>query len=358
MDFRYGALPWNIIFGVDSLQRLHGELKSLGLHRALVLSSPDQTEAGEQVVELLGDRCVGAYSQAAMHVPAATVSAAAAVASSLSADCTVAIGGGSTTGLGKALMLKADLENIAIPTSYAGSEMTNIWGITEDGQKVTGRDYRVVPTLTLYDPVLTLSLPAKFAAASGLNALAQAAVNVATVAANPIVRLMACDAVRALAKNLPRVIAAPDDIEARSQALYGACLAGAALGTGTTGLHHKLCHTFGGTFNTPHAETHTVLLPHSIAYNADAAAEGTELLATALGVENAARGIYDLAKALGAPSALKELGVHEADLDQAADITVAAVFENPAPVTQAGVRALLDNAFQGHPPAKSAQSEA
>jgi maleylacetate reductase len=350
MNFRYSTLPWNIIFGVDSLQRLPVELKMLGRSRALVLTTPTQANIGQHVVEILQDSCVGLYDQAVMHVPAATASDASEVARSLNADCTVAIGGGSTTGLGKILALKADLDNIAIPTSYAGSEMTNIWGITDDGKKVIGRDDRVVPTLTIYDPVLTLSLPPKFAASSGLNAMAQAAVNVASLESNPIVNIMARDAVKALSKSLPRILEAPDDLDARELALYGACLAGGALGTGTTSLHHRLCHTFGGTFNTPHAETHTVLLAHSIAYNASAAKEGTAQLAEALGVDDAALGIYELARRLGAPTTLKQLGVLEADLDKAAAISVEAPISNPAPVTLERVRKLLDDAFHGRPP--------
>ena len=350
LDFRYQALPWNIVFGAGSLERLPAELEKLGRSRALVLCTPPQATDARRVVELLGDACVGLYDQAVMHVPAGTVADAKATAERLDADCTVAIGGGSTTGLGKALALQAELDNIVIPTSYAGSEMTNIWGITEDGRKVTGRDVRVVPTLTLYDPVLTLSLPPKFAAASGLNAMAQAAVNVASTNSNPVVMTMAQEAVRRLSASLPRVLEQPDDLDARAEALFGACLAGGALGTGTTGLHHRLCHVFGGTFNTPHAETHTVLLPHSIAYNANAAASGTALLAEALGVDNAASGIFALAGALGAPTGLRDLGVKEADLDRAAEIAVETAIDNPEPVTRERIRGLLDDAYFGRAP--------
>lgn len=350
LDFRYQALPWNIVFGAGSLERLPSELRKLERSRALVLCTPPQADAAGRVVELLGETCVGLFDQAVMHVPAATVADARAAAERLDADCTVAIGGGSTTGLGKALALQLDLDNIVIPTSYAGSEMTNIWGITENDRKVTGRDMRVVPTLTLYDPVLTLTLPPKFAAASGLNAMAQAAVNVASLNSNPIVVTMAQEAVRRLSSSLPNVLESPDDLDARAEALYGACLAGGALGTGTTGLHHRLCHLFGGTFNTPHAETHTVLLPHSIAYNANAAAAGTAMLADALGVDNAARGIFALAKRLGAPAGLCDLGVRESDLDRAADILLESPVDNPEPLTRDRLRKLLDDAYSGRAP--------
>lgn len=350
INFGYKALPWNIIFAPGALQRLPGELDKLGFSRALVLSTPQQTDQGQSVVDLLGERAVGLFDQAVMHVPADTVEQAIREVKRLDADCTVSIGGGSTTGLGKALALRIDLPNIVIPTSYAGSEMTNIWGITEHDRKVTGRDDRVVPTLTIYDPELTLTLPAKFAGPSGLNAMAQAVVNVASGEANPIVSVMAVDAVRALAKGLPKIVSEPDNMQARSEVLYGACLAGGSLGTGTTSLHHRLCHTFGGTFNTPHAETHTILLPHCVAYNASATSEGTAKLADAMGVENAAMGIFELAKTVGAPTALKDIGIQEQDLDKAAQIATESPVNNPEPVTTERVRKLLENAFHGHPP--------
>ena len=350
INFAYQALPWNIIFGVGALARLPEELDKLGLSRALVLSTPNQAEGGQRIVELLGPRAAGSFDRAVMHVPIETVEQAMTEAERLAADCTVSLGGGSTTGLGKALALKLDLPNIAIPTTYAGSEMTSIWGITENKRKVTGRDPRVVPTLTLYDPELTLSLPTKITGPSGLNAMAQAVVNVASGELNPIVSLMALEAVEALARSLPRLIADPLDIDARADALYGACLAGGSLGTGTTSLHHRLCHTFGGTFNTPHAETHTILLPHSVAYNAAATAPGMQRLAKAMGVGNAALGIFELAKAVGAPTALRDIGVLESELDRAAAIATESPVNNPEPVTEDRVRGLLENAWHGRTP--------
>lgn len=350
LKFSYKALPWNIVFGAGALRQLPNELEKLGYSRALVLSTPQQTGQGQKIVDLLGVRAAGLFDQAVMHVPGVTVDQVIKKARELNADCSVSIGGGSTTGLGKALALRMGLPNIAIPTSYAGSEMTNIWGITENERKVTGRDDQVVPTLTLYDPELTLTMPAKFAGTSGLNAMAQAAVNVASSEANPIVSLMAIEAVRALSISLPRLMADPNNIDARSEALYGACLAGGSLGTGTTSLHHRLCHTFGGTFGTRHAETHTILLPHCVAYNAAATVEGTRRLAQAMGVEDAAVGIFQLAQTLGAPTALKEIGIHESDLDKAAAVATEAPLHNPEPVTTERVRILLENAFHGYSP--------
>ncbi len=350
MNFRYKALPWNVIFGIGALSRLPEELGKLGYSRALVLTTPNQAEIGQQIVDLLGDKAVGLFDRAVMHVPVETVEQATTEVKRLDADCSVSVGGGSTTGLGKALAFNLDLPNIVLPTSYAGSEMTNIWALTKNDRKITRRDNVVVPTLTIYDPVLTLTMPAAFAGASGLNAMAQAVVNVATEDVNPIISIMALDAIRALSHSLPIVVSDPDNMDARTEAMYGACLAGGALGAGTTSLHHRLCHTFGGTFNTPHAETHTILLPHSVAYNANAVPEGTRKIAAAMGVDDAATGLFELAGTIGVPTALKDIGVVETDLDEAAAVTVETPVNNPEPVTGERVRALLENAYHGYPP--------
>ena len=326
------------------------ELAKLGYSRALVLATPIQKETGQELVKLLGDRAAGLFNRAKMHVPVETLNLALAEAKRLDADCSVSVGGGSTTGLGKALAFHLDLPNIVLPTSYAGSEMTNVWAVTRDNRKVTRRDTVVVPTLTIYDPELTLTLPPAFAAASGMNAMAQAVANAASEDANPVSSVMALEGIRALARSLPAIISEPGNIDARIEAMYGACLAAAALGTGTTGLHHRLCHTFGGTFNTPHAETHTILLPHSVAYNAGARPEATRRIAEALGVSDAATGLFELAGNLGAPTALKDIGIEEADLDEAATVALEKPVNNPEPVTRERIRALLDNAWRGHPP--------
>ena len=348
--FEHRGLPWNILFGVGAIQRLPGELNKLGLSNALVLSSPEQAGQGHEIVKILDGRAVGLFGESAMHVPLATVEQAAEKAQRLNADCTVSIGGGSTTGLGKALALRLSLPNIVIPTSYAGSEMTNIWGITKDGQKTTGRDDAVLPTLTIYDPELTLTLPPEFAGPSGLNAMAQAVVNVASQKENPFVSAMALEAIRKLSHGLPIIMTEPDNLTARSEVLLGACFAGGAIGAGTSSLHHRLCHTFGGALNTPHAETHAILLPHSVAYNAAATVDGTEKIAQAMGVEDAAIGIHELAKVVGAPIALRDIGVDRDDLERIVALVMESPPENPEPITATRLRVLLENAFHGHAP--------
>jgi maleylacetate reductase len=349
-EFSFAALPWNVVFGVGALERLPELLEGRGLARALVLATPEQAADADKVAAVLAGRAAGRFTGARMHVPRATVDAAAAEAQRVAADCTVSIGGGSTTGLGKALKLEQGLPHIAIPTTYAGSEMTNIWAITDGDRKTTGRDPRIVPDIALYDPALTLSLPARVAGPSGINALAQATVNVMAAQDNPIVTCMAVEAIRALAASLPRVISTPTDLEARAEALYGACLAGAALGTGTLGIHHRLCHALGGTFNTPHAETHTILLPHTVAFNAPGVPEAAARVAQALGAADAAAGIFDLITAIGAPTALSSLGIKEEDLPVAAAIALEVSFSNPVPVTVDNVTELLRRAWSGRRP--------
>ena len=234
--------------------------------------------------------------------------------------------------------------------------MTPIWGLTEGGVKRTGRDPRVLPRVVIYDPQLTLSLPPRIAGPSGINALAHCVEALYAPDASPIVALMAEEGIRALAASLPAVSRAPEDLEARSGALYGAWLAGTALGAATLGLHHKLCHTLGGSFNLPHAEVHTVILPHAAAYNAPAAPAAMARAARALGADDAPGAIFDLAGALGAPTALRDIGMREADLDRAAELATQNPYPNPAPVTYAGVRRLLEDAFHGRRPAAVAHT--
>jgi maleylacetate reductase len=285
-----------------------------------------------------------------MHVPAAVAAAARDKARRVRADCCVAIGGGSTTGLAKAIALTAKLPILAIPTTYAGSEMTPIWGITEGGVKKTGRDVRVLPKTVIYDPALTTSLPVALSVTSGINAIAHCVEALYSKDANPIMSLIAEEGIRALASGLRAVVKQPRDLEARSRALYGAWLGGVAMSAVGMALHHKLCHTLGGTFNLPHAETHTVVLPHAVAYNTSAAPEVMERIARALSARSAAEGLFDLAASLGAAVSLKSLGMRREQLDQAADLAIQNPYYNPRPVTREGIRSLLEDAFEGRRP--------
>jgi maleylacetate reductase len=350
LSFIYDVLPSRVVFGVGSLDKLPEEIERLGAHRALVLSTPEQRKEAQQIAERLGSRAAGLFDKAVMHVPIEVAEQAREQTKALGADCCVAVGGGSTTGLAKAIALVSTLPILAIPTTYAGSEMTPIWGITEAGLKKTGRDPRVLPKTVLYDPTLTVSMPPKLSATSGMNSIAHCVEALYSKDANPIVSMMAEEGIRALAAGLPIVVKEPGNLDARSNALCGAWLGGIALGAVGMALHHKLCHTLGGSFHLPHAETHTVVLPHAAAYTAPAAPEAMSRIALALGVESAAQGLFDLAASLGAPTSLAALGLKEGDLDQAAAIAVQNPYYNPRPITREGIRALLQDAFEGRRP--------
>lgn len=348
--FVYQALPGRVVFGPGKLAALPEEVDRLGCGRLLVLTTPEQKEHGDTVRKLLGERVIAAFHRAAMHVPTEVVDEAHALAESSNIDGFVAIGGGSTTGLAKALALRMERPIIAVPTTYAGSEMTQIWGLTEGGVKKTGMDRRVLPSTVIYDPDLTLSLPPAVAGPSGINALAHCVEALYSPDANPITGLIAEEGIRALSQSLPKVVNTPDDRAARAQALYGAYLAGTALGVVGMALHHKLCHTLGGSFNLPHAEVHTIILPYATRYNAAAAPEAMACIRRAMGSEDAARGLYDLNLAIGASVALKDLGFDAKDIDKAAELATQKSYPNPAPVTYDGIVALLKDAHEGTPP--------
>ena len=260
-SFIYDAQPGRVVFGAGSLRQLPDEIAALGSKTALVLSTPEQSGQAETVSQMLGNASAGVYDRAVMHVPVETARAARQEASRRGADCAIAIGGGSTIGLAKAIALESELPIVAVPTTYAGSEMTPIWGLTEAGVKRTGRDRRVLPKTVIYDPELLVTLPASVTGPSGMNAIAHCVEALYSETANPVISLMAEEGIRAIARSLKSAVEHPDDIGARADTLYGAWLAGASLGAVGMALHHKLCHTLGGSFNLPHAEVHTVVIP-------------------------------------------------------------------------------------------------
>ena len=349
-SFIYNQLSGRVVFGTGALDHLPREIELLGAKHALVLSTPGQKARAQGLADRLGPRCVGVFPHAVMHVPIETAQEARTQASRLGADCAVAIGGGSTIGLAKATAMESRLPILAIPTTYSGSEMTAIHGITEAGIKRTGRDQGVLPRTVIYDPALTVGLPVAVSVTSACNAIAHAVEALYAQDCNPISSLMAEEGIRALARGLPRVVKAPSDLDARGDCLYGAWLCGAVLGAVGMALHHKLCHVLGGTWNLPHAETHTVILPHAMAYNYAAARAAMRAVERALDVPQAAQGIYDLMKGLGAPLALKDIGMPETGLDRAAELATQQPYFNPRPIERAGIRALLDAAFHGRRP--------
>jgi len=346
-DFTYVSFPTRVVFGAGMVSRLPAEVEKLGATRALVLSTPGRASDVKRIAETLGARYAGLYDKAVMHVPIEVAEDARRVAKALGADCCVAVGGGSTVGLGKAIALTTGLPVLAVPTTYSGSEMTSAQGFVEGGVKTVRLDPKMQPRTVIYDPELTLGLPAATSAASGINAMAHCAEALYARNTNPIVQLMAEEGMRALAASLPAIVRDPRNLEARGEALYGAWLAGVTLAAGGMALHHKLCHTLGGTWNLPHAETHSIVLPHALRYNYDAAPDAMARMARALGVKDAPSGVYDLEVSLGLKMKLADLGLKEADLEKAAKLATDAPYPNPAPITYDGVLALLRNAYAG-----------
>jgi len=352
--FQFTSDPVRVIFGRGTSSKVADEVRWLGCSRALVLSTPQQKADGERLAKSLGALCAGTFHDATMHTPTDVTERAMALVRELGVDCTVALGGGSTTGLGKAIALRTDLPQIVVPTTYAGSEATAIIGETKDGVKVTQRTLKVLPEVIVYDVDLNMTLPPALTATSGMNAIAHAVEALYAQDQNPVTSLMAEEGIRALARSLPAIVKEPGNVEARSDALYGAWLCGTCLNAVGMALHHKLCHTLGGSFDLPHAETHTVVLPHATAYNAAGAPEAMTRIAAALGAEDAAKGLFELSKRLGAPTSLQALGMKSDGIDKAADIAVRNPYWNPTPIDRDGIRRLVDNAFHGRAPGVSA----
>jgi maleylacetate reductase len=346
-EFTYTTQATRVVFGAGSMKLIQQEVETLGARRALVLCAPEQRAQAEVVSSLLGPSSAGVFDGAQMHVPIENTRRAREHAKSVDADCAVAIGGGSTIGLGKAIALESSLPIVAIPTTYAGSEMTPIYGITENGLKKTGCDSKVIPKTVLYDPELTIGLPVRLSIVSGLNAIAHAAEGLYAKDGNPVMSLMAEEGIRSLANGLRGVNRNGKEKAARSECLYGAWLCGMVLGNVGMALHHKLCHTLGGTFNLPHAETHAIVLPHALAYNSTVAGESMERIARALNVKSAPEGLYELNQELGVPQGLREIGLDEGDLDYACEVALSNPYWNPRPIEEKPLRALLQRAWEG-----------
>ncbi|QRM57632.1 maleylacetate reductase [Sinorhizobium sp. BG8] len=349
-DFSYAGSPARIVFGEGKRKTVADWIGKAGCSRALVISTPHQKADGEALAREIGPLACGVFAGAAMHTPIEVTEAALKVVSETNADCVVSLGGGSTTGLGKAIAYRTDLLQIVVPTTYAGSEVTPILGQTQAGRKTTVRHEKILPEIVIYDPLLTHGLPVGMSVTSGLNAMAHAVEGLYAQDRNPISSLMAVEGLRAFARSLPEIVREPNGAEARSEALYGAWLCGTVLGAVGMALHHKICHTLGGSFDTPHAETHAVMLPHTAAFNAAAAADVlaplTEIFKGSIG-----GGLWNFASAIGAPLSLRDFGLTEADLDKAASIAVQNPYWNPRPIDRASIRQLLQDAWEGNRPA-------
>ncbi len=351
MRFTYEALPARVVFGVGSVVDVAGELERLGVTRAFLIADAQAKGTADDVATAVATRLAGRWDEVAQHVPVELAERARVAAVDCHADGVVCIGGGSSTGLAKAVALTTRLSILAVPTTYAGSEMTPIYGLT-GRHKQTGRSLDVVPKVVVYDPALTTGLPAEVTGPSGFNALAHCVEALYGPGANPITSLMALEGIGAVGRSLPAAVADGRDLAARTDLLYGAWLAGVVLGAAGTALHHKICHALGGTYDLVHGDVNAVMLPHTVAYNTPGAADEMRRVAAALGAPdgNAAGALYELAVEIGAPTNLEAIGMPYDGLDEAAERTVADTAVNPVPVTLERVRTMLERAWQGTAP--------
>lgn len=373
--FEYVSASPRVVFGSGTLKELPSMLPKINATSVLILCTPQQVSTAEDVQKIIGDAGVAIFSEATMHTPTHITEKALLVAKEKGVDGIVSVGGGSTVGLGKAISIRTGLPHLCIPTTYAGSEMTPILGETENGRKVTRRDARILPTAVLYDVELFKTLPVGLTVYSGINAIAHAGsfleiltrnllaeggpanqyLNVIVEALyasnrNPIIELLASEGIRVLCEALPVLQTEGQDSKtARRQALYGAWLCGMCLGSVDMALHHKLCHTLGGLFNLPHAETHVVLLPHALTYNAPATAGAMAKIAAVIpGSEgDAVRGMNTLYQRLGINISLSSLGMPEKGVDEACDVALASPYKNPRPLEREGIRELIRRAWAG-----------
>jgi maleylacetate reductase len=336
-----------VLSGRGCLARLPAELDARSFRRVLVVTTPGRARASRDLREALhlGNRLAGISETGTVHVPADCVTATLSEVDRVRPDVLLAFGGGSAIGVAKAVARERSLPVVAVPTTYSGSEMTSIWGITEGQTKRTGRDPRVSPVLVVYDAELTRSLSPAASAASGMNAIAHAVEALYAADADHLAMAAAGQAIRSLARSLPAIAADPGNIDARGDAFRGSHLAGVALQHASMGLHHKICHVLGGAFGLPHAVTHAALLPWVVAFNSPAVPAAAARIADALGTGDAADGLRSLNRRLGLTMSLGALGLRRQDLDRAADLVAGSSYPNPRPATREDVWNLLDEAF-------------
>jgi maleylacetate reductase len=355
MRFVHDTLPQRVAFGSGAAAaNLSSEIGNLGGTRVMLIAAKAEMQLADTVVK---DVPVALrHDDVVMHVPVEVAERARAAAADNDVDVLVSVGGGSTTGLAKAVAMTTGLPIIAVPTTYAGSEATPVWGLTEGAKKTTGIDKKVLPKVIIYDAALTMSLPVEMSVASGLNALAHCVDSMWAPNADPINAAFAAEGIRSLATGLPRVVADPMDLDGREHALYAAYLSATAFASAGSGLHHKICHVLGGKYNLPHAQTHATVLPYVLAFNGPAAPDAEGRIAAAFrgagsGTPSALDGLVALKEELNAPRALADYGFAEASIDEAAEAILPSVPpSNPRPVTAADLRALLRAAWSGADP--------
>ena len=382
-DFRYISYAQEVIFGPGTVERLGAAVERFGWCRVLVCASGSARRSGHlaRVEAALGERLAATYAPVQPHVPAAQVDQATDLAAEHEVDAVIGLGGGSPIGLAKAVgqaleerrtgqparaAFPTDQPRVpvaAIPTTYAGSEMTAIYGVTRevDGapRKITVTDPKIAPKLVIYDPLLTLDLPPDLTAATGINALAHCVEALYSTSRHPLSTAAALGGIRSIGRALPRCHAAGSDLDARSEMLAGAYLAGLSLASAAMALHHGLCHVLGGSAGVPHGVANSIVLPHAMRFNRDTAAVELALVAEALGIPRDGRGdvalaeaavqhVFDMIERMGLPQRLRDVGVGQEDLPRLARLAFEGrtVHNNPRPIGDAGqIEGLLREAW-------------
>jgi maleylacetate reductase len=360
LAFTYEQLPARIVFGAGARRHVGAELAHLGAGRMMLIADGAATRFADDVAASLGETPALRWDEVAQHVPSELAERARHAAGAHRADAIVCVGGGSATGLAKAIALTHRIPIVAVPSTYAGSEQTTIYGVTGGRHKATGKDPIVQPRTVIYDVELTLGLPTSVTGPSAFNALAHAVEALYAPGCNPVTSALALDGVRAVHASLPKVMQRPDDVDARSELLYGAYLCGVALGATGAGLHHKLCHVLGGMFGLVHADAHSVVLPHAIAFNAPVLPGEMARLSDALGAPGGdpAGALWDLAVASQVPTSLAALhgttgALTRDELPSAATAAAAEITANPRPFTDADLLGIYQRAFDGHRPSSA-----
>lgn len=350
MHFAYKAVPTNAVFAIGARTRLAELAGNLGAQRILFVCTKSGVARYSALRDALGGKCVDVFDGVQSHCPQPIVDAAISAYRAADADAVVTVGGGSTLGIGKILKAEHGAKFIALPTTYSGSEITPIYGRKIDGQKKTRVDIAAIPSAVIYDPELTLDLPAEQTAATGMNSLAHAVEALYPAEPNPVAFHLAKEAVSLHARALPRCVADGGDIEARTDALYAAFLGGLLVSMVGVALHHALGHVLGGLFELEHGDYNSVVLPHVTAYNAPAAPEAGAAVCEALNAKDPGEGLYQLAEAIGAPTSLGSLGMPADGVEAAAEAIVKKAPRNPRSIDLPSMVRLLSNAHSGRQP--------
>ncbi len=346
--FTYRSDPVRIVFGAGAIAELPAEADFHNMSRLMVLCSPSRADFARRVTAPIADRCITFCDASAPNMPREVFERIVDDIKRQKLDGFVVIGGGSPIGLAKAAAATTKIPYIAVVTTYSGSEMAARWRIGIADDRISGDGPAALPATAIYDPELTLDLPPRFSAASGMNAMAHAVESLYGIDTNPIVQAMAEEAIKRLGSSLPRLVQNPRDLDARTEVLYGAWLA--ANFRAEVGLEHAIAQRVRQWFNLDHAHTHAVATPYAIGFNSAAAPDAMARIQRALGVSDAARGLYDLNVRLGLPTGLRGLGMREEDIGKAVDIVAAVKISHPRPVSKADLAEVIRQAFFGEPP--------